>query len=69
MYIMEQIISVGWHAFCQPVRVVVAHKATHHHFDLLNWWIDSDPVEVMAYAQLNHYGKIILSEGTLLSHL
>ena len=32
------------------------HKASHH-FDLLNWWIDSDPVEVNAYGKLEHYGK------------
>lgn len=32
------------------------HKATHH-FDLLNWWIDSDPEEVFAYGDLEHYGS------------
>ena len=32
------------------------HKATHH-FDLLNWWIDSDPDEVYALGDLEHYGK------------
>jgi predicted dehydrogenase len=31
------------------------HKAAHH-FDLLNWWIDSDPVEVHAYGALEKYG-------------
>ena len=31
------------------------HKATHH-FDLLNWWLDSDPEEVFAYGDLEHYG-------------
>jgi hypothetical protein len=34
----------------------LCHKATHH-FDLLNWWIDSDPEEVHAYGDLNFYGK------------
>ncbi len=32
------------------------HKATHH-FDLINWWLDADPVEVTAYGALNVYGK------------
>jgi predicted dehydrogenase len=32
------------------------HKATHH-FDLLNWWIESDPSEVYATGALNFYGK------------
>ncbi|MEO5581446.1 MAG: Gfo/Idh/MocA family oxidoreductase, partial [Saprospiraceae bacterium] len=45
-----------WHAFVNKSGSLWVHKATHH-FDLLNWWIDSDPVEVMAYGQLNHYGK------------
>lgn len=45
-----------WHAFVNRSGSLWVHKATHH-FDLLNWWIDSDPVEVMAYAKLEHYGK------------
>src|SRR5690606_8631700 len=32
------------------------HKATHH-FDLLNWWIESDPVEVYGTGMLEFYGK------------
>lgn len=32
------------------------HKATHH-FDLLNWWLDSEPDEVFAYGALEHYGS------------
>jgi predicted dehydrogenase len=32
------------------------HKATHH-FDLINWWLAADPVEVSANASLNVYGK------------
>lgn len=31
------------------------HKCTHH-FDLINWWLDDDPVEVYAYGALNYYG-------------
>ena len=39
------------------------HKATHH-FDLLNWWLNSEPVGVMAYGSLEHYGKNNSFRGT-----
>jgi predicted dehydrogenase len=45
-----------WHAYKAKSGSLWVHKATHH-FDLLNWWIDSDPVEVMAYGRLENYGK------------
>ncbi|MCM3238499.1 Gfo/Idh/MocA family oxidoreductase [Heyndrickxia oleronia] len=32
------------------------HKSTHH-FDLVNWWINQNPVEVFAFGALNYYGK------------
>jgi predicted dehydrogenase len=32
------------------------HKATHH-FDLINWWLDADPVEVQANGELSFYGS------------
>jgi predicted dehydrogenase len=35
---------------------LLVHKASHH-FDLLNWWIDSDPEEVFGYGALEFYGK------------
>jgi predicted dehydrogenase len=31
------------------------HKSSHH-FDLVNWWIDQQPIEVFAYGALNYYG-------------
>jgi predicted dehydrogenase len=31
------------------------HKSSHH-FDLLNWWIDSTPDEIFGYGALNYYG-------------
>ncbi len=49
-----------WHGFIKNGGSLWVHKATHH-FDLLNWWLDSDPVEVMAFGKLEHYGK----NGTL----
>lgn len=45
-----------WHAYREKSGTLLVHKSTHH-FDLLNWLIDSDPVEVMAYGSLDHYGK------------
>jgi predicted dehydrogenase len=45
-----------WHGLRQAGGTLWVHKATHH-FDLLNWWIDSDPAEVFAYGDLEHYGS------------
>lgn len=45
-----------WHGIRAKGGTLLIHKASHH-FDLLNWWIDSDPVEVHAYGMLEHYGK------------
>jgi predicted dehydrogenase len=45
-----------WHAYKAKSGSLWVHKATHH-FDLLNWWLDSDPVEVSAFGKLEHYGK------------
>ena len=44
-----------WHGLRKCSGTLLLHKATHH-FDLLNWWIDSDPVEVHAFGALEHYG-------------
>jgi predicted dehydrogenase len=45
-----------WHRLRERSGSLWVHKATHH-FDLINWWIDADPVEVTAYGALTHYGK------------
>src|SRR5690606_33926673 len=45
-----------WHGLMDKGGSLWVHKASHH-FDLLNWWIDSDPEEVFAYGALEHYGK------------
>jgi predicted dehydrogenase len=45
-----------WHGYRKHGGTLLLHKATHH-FDLLNWWIDADPVEVHAYGDLEFYGK------------
>lgn len=45
-----------WHRLVEKSGSLWVHKATHH-FDLLNWWIDSDPYEVYANNALDFYGK------------
>ncbi len=45
-----------WHRLQAKSGSLFVHKSTHH-FDLVNWWLDADPVEVMAYGQTGHYGK------------
>ena len=45
-----------WHGHRNKGGTLLVHKSTHH-FDLLNWLLDSDPVEVFAYGALEHYGK------------
>jgi len=45
-----------WHRLREKSGSLWVHKATHH-FDLINWWLDAEPVEVQALASLNHYGK------------
>ncbi len=52
-----------WHAITSKSGSLWVHKATHH-FDLINWWLDSEPVEVMAYGSLDHYGKNNAFRGT-----
>jgi len=44
-----------WHGIRERSGTLLVHKATHH-FDILNWWVDSEPVEVYAYGELEHYG-------------
>ena len=44
-----------WHAFKQFSGSLLVHKATHH-FDMMNWWLGAEPVEVNAYGDLRHYG-------------
>jgi predicted dehydrogenase len=45
-----------WHRRRESSGSLLVHKATHH-FDLINWWLDTAPVEVMAHGALAHYGK------------
>jgi predicted dehydrogenase len=45
-----------WHALVRHSGSLFVHKATHH-FDLLNWYLGSDPREVFARGALRHYGR------------
>jgi predicted dehydrogenase len=45
-----------WHAHMDKSGGMLVHKATHH-FDLVNWWIDSIPEQVFAYGKLFYYGR------------
>jgi predicted dehydrogenase len=45
-----------WHRLTEQSGTLLNHKASHH-FDLLNWWIDSDPETVHAFGALEFYGK------------
>ena len=43
--------------FCVAIAGgLMVHKATHH-FDLVNWWLDSKPTTVMAMGDLDFYGR------------
>jgi predicted dehydrogenase len=45
-----------WHGQREHSGTLLVHKSTHH-FDLINWWLDSDPEEVFAYGDLEFYGN------------
>ena len=45
-----------WHREKQNSGGLLVHKATHH-FDLVNWWIDSYPQQVTALGDLLFYGS------------
>lgn len=43
-----------WHSNKDISGGLMIHKATHH-FDLVNWWLGSDPETVMAYGKREFY--------------
>ncbi|MCX6634163.1 MAG: Gfo/Idh/MocA family oxidoreductase [Acidobacteria bacterium] len=45
-----------WHAYRQNSGSLFVHKASHH-FDLINWYLDADPVVVSAQGALRNYGR------------
>jgi len=52
-----------WHRFKANSGTLLCHKASHH-FDLANWWLASDPVEVSAAGDLRFYGRNNPFRGT-----
>ena len=45
-----------WHGLADVGGTLLVHKSTHH-FDILNYWVDSEPEEVFAYGSLDYYGQ------------
>lgn len=45
-----------WHGYKDKGGTLLLHKSAHH-FDLINWFVNSEPIEVHAYGALEHYGK------------
>ena len=45
-----------WHRFKRYSGTLLLHKSVHH-FDKMNWIIDSEPQEVHAFGKLDYYGK------------
>ncbi len=45
-----------WHRNKNNSGGLLVHKSTHH-FDLMNWWLDSTPKTVFAMGDLKFYGK------------
>ena len=52
-----------WHRLKSKGGSLWVHKAAHH-FDLINWWLGADPVEVSALGSLNVYGRNGTFRGT-----
>lgn len=44
-----------WHAEMAKSGGLLVHKSTHH-FDIVNWWLGSRPVDVHAYGSRRFYG-------------
>jgi predicted dehydrogenase len=45
-----------WHRLKENSGTLLVHKASHH-FDQVNWWLDSTPLEVVANSSLKFYGR------------
>lgn len=45
-----------WHRLRSQGGSLWVHKATHH-FDLINWWLDAEPIAVAATGRLVTYGS------------
>ncbi len=53
---MAPITFVAGTATSATLAGSMVHKATHH-FDLVNWWLDTQPETVFAFGDLRFYGR------------
>ncbi|MFA5393473.1 MAG: Gfo/Idh/MocA family oxidoreductase [Candidatus Ratteibacteria bacterium] len=51
-----------WHRKMENSGGLLVHKATHH-FDLVNWWLEEEPEQVMAFGSLRFYGPTRKNRG------
>jgi len=51
-----------WHRRKENSGGLLIHKATHH-FDIVNWFIEEEPVEVMAFGTRRFYGPTRKERG------
>lgn len=51
-----------WHRRMENSGGLLVHKATHH-FDIVNWLLEQDPVTVSANGTLKYYGKTRKNTG------
>jgi len=51
-----------WHAEMDKSGGLLVHKSTHH-FDIINWWVDSHPEHVHAYGTRTFYGPTRTERG------
>lgn len=45
-----------WHREKEKSGGLLVHKSTHH-FDIINWWVDSYPQQVFSMGDLKFYGR------------
>jgi predicted dehydrogenase len=56
-----------WHSHKAMSGGLMVHKATHH-FDLVNWWLGSEPETVLAYGKREFYTPAMAKRMGLKSH-
>jgi predicted dehydrogenase len=56
-----------WHSHKETSGGLMIHKATHH-FDLVNWWLGSEPEIVQAYGKREFYTPTMAKRLGLESH-
>jgi predicted dehydrogenase len=52
-----------WHRQLENSGGLLVHKSTHH-FDIINWWLGSEPEQVFAYGDRLFYGPTRANRGT-----